>query len=75
MVKFAKKQTCAKILWLNGKNPYPKASKCAELWLRVWSLYGKSKIVFLLPYVHNCDSLSKNTPCKNALMEKTTSAR
>ena len=25
MVKFAKKQTCAKILWLNGKNPFPKA--------------------------------------------------
>ena len=74
MVKFAKKQTCAKILWLNGKNPFPKASKFAELWLRVWSLYGKVRSgFFLLPYV--TDSLSKNTPCKNALMEKTTSAR
>jgi hypothetical protein len=74
MVKFAKKQTCAKILWFNGKNPFPKASKCAELWRRVWSLYGKVRsVVFLLPYV--TDSFSKNTPCKNALMEKTTSAR
>ena len=74
MVKFAKKQTCAKILWLNGKNPFPKASKFVELWLRVWSLYGKVRSgFFLLSYV--TDSLSKNTPCKNALMEKTTSAR
>lgn len=46
MVKFAKKQTCAKILWLNGKNPFPKASKCAELWRRVWSLYGKVRSFF-----------------------------
>ena len=74
MVKFAKKQTCAKILWLNGKNPFPKASKCAELWRRVWSLYGKVRSFFFVA-ICNCDSLSKNTPCKNALMEKTTSAR
>ena len=48
MVKFAKKQTCAKILWLNGKNPFPKASKFAELWLRVWSLYGKVRSFFFV---------------------------
>ena len=48
MVKFAKKQTCAKILWLNGKNPFPKASKSAELWRRVWSLYGKVRSVFFV---------------------------
>ena len=48
MVKFAKKQTCAKILWLNGKNPFPKASKSAELWRRVWSLYGKVQIGFFV---------------------------
>ena len=48
MVKFAKKQTCAKILWLNGKNPFPKASKFAELWRRVWSLYGKVRSFFFV---------------------------
>ena len=53
MVKFAKKQTCAKILWLNGKNPFPKASKCAELWRRVWSLYGKVRSVFLFVAICN----------------------